>query len=155
MRSKEEEKIPQVCTVIRECQWYLKREGFFTVQAVFAYFRSLSVAIKSEPSFPFSKMTRKMYWRETHFQARLCKMVVAVCYFKSSPFLPKRIGLILGEVCTKPQCPPLHIFPPCLMISWWVRGAKYFEFKEWIILCSVYCKNLGCIVFFLEVVCCL
>lgn len=65
----------------------------------------------------FHKDDDKKDWREAHFQARVCKMVIAVCYFKSSPFLPKRTELILGEVCTKPYCPPLHTFPTPFLTS--------------------------------------
>lgn len=83
----EEVKIPWLGIVIkwgfdtstRECQCHLQRGSLFTVRAVFLRFSSLSVAIRFEPYFSLLKRTRKKDCREINFQARVCKVLVAVC----------------------------------------------------------------------------
>lgn len=117
MRREEEVKIPWQCHQMRlhhlnQRLPVLLKKGKFLSHCRLSLRVSGPCQWPSGLSHPFhSQRWQNKVLKRNNFQARVGKVVAGVCYFRSSPFLSKRTGLILGGVCAKAQRPPPTCFP--------------------------------------------
>lgn len=134
----------------RECQWSLK--GKASSQCRLSLHFSGPCEWPSGLSYPFvsQRWQAKGLKRNTLWSLGVQNSGCSLLFYDFTfPAQEDRIDL-RGSLYQALMPPPIHFSPPIPMISWWVRGSKYFGSKEWIILCSVYCKVIGCFLVLLE-----